>query len=100
VLVFQVPVTARLLYVPPNATFFTPFTWSVGPEMAALVDGLPVPVAIPLWQVEQFIPVWPMCSECLPVLVAGMLWQDVHVTALPVQVGTAAVFPPVKFPWQ
>ena len=66
--------------------------------MAALVEGLPVPVAIPLWQFEQFIPFWPMCSECRPVLCAGMLWQEVQVTAPPVQSGTAVGLPSREVP--
>ena len=61
---------------------------------------MPVPVATPLWQVEQFIPDLLMWVECRPVLVFGMLWQALQAMAAPVQSGTAVVFPPVKLPWQ
>lgn len=83
-----------------STTFTVPFTWTApGATMAALVDGLPVPVAIPLWHSEQLM-LAPMCLECSPVEVVGMLWQEVQVIATPVQSGAAVVFPPVKFPWQ
>jgi hypothetical protein len=65
--------TVRPPYEPENARFFTPFTWSAGPTMVALVDGYPVPVATPLWQVEQLMPLRLMWVEWWPVLVVGML---------------------------
>ena len=82
-----------------NTTFAVPFRCKAIPVMDAFVDGSPVPVAMPEWQSEQFRP-WPMCLECSPVLVAGIWWQEVQVTAPPVHAGVAAVFPPVKLPWQ
>ena len=92
-----VMVTALPPYVPLNARSFVPFTWRAGPTMAAVVVE---PVATPLWQVAQVTPEKPMCFECWPVLVVGMLWQEVQVMAAPVQRGIAVVFPPVKLPWQ
>lgn len=84
-------------------TFFTPFTWRDGPTMVALLA--PVPVAIPLWQSEQ-LKVPPEWVECRPVLVVGMLWQLLHVSAVVwFQIGSgrvpdAVVRPFVKLPWQ
>jgi hypothetical protein len=102
---WQVPLQRRAvpepvevkLRVGVKTTFTTPFTWSVGPVMAA-VAAL-VPEAMPLWHSEQLKLLVP-CFECRPVKVFGMLWQALQASVPPVQRGTAVVFPFVKFPWQ
>lgn len=104
---WQLPLQVRLAPDPEevtglagaNTTFAVPFTCSAGPTMAAFDDGLPVPVAMPLWQSEQ-LRFAPMCLECSFVFVVGMLWQALQARVPPVQAGAAVVFPPVKLPWQ
>ena len=91
---FQVPVTVRLLYVPPNFTLSTPFTWSVL-SMTAFDE-----FTTALWQTKQ-----PMleCFEWRPVD-GGLPWHEVHDTCVVLVQLTVAPLPlftpPENLPWQ